>query len=74
LNKKKIQKSLENDSQTREWIRSPHMIVKRKIGVICFQPPERLQLNFFQDIVTISPFAEKHNHFFHAKWHRHMKA
>ena len=42
--KSKKQRSLQNDSQAREWVKPPHMIIESKIGVVCFQPSITLQL------------------------------
>ena len=49
--KKRKKKSLQKDSQTREWVKPPDMIIESKIGVIRFQQLEGLQLNFIDEML-----------------------
>jgi len=49
--KEAIQNSLRYDSQTKERIKPPYMIIKSKIDVIRFHPTIRLRLNFFEKIL-----------------------
>jgi len=45
--------------QTKEGIKTPHMIIESKIRVICLQPPIRLKLNFAYKVINRFPLLLK---------------
>ena len=43
---------LNKNSQTWEWVKPPHVVGISKTMMICLQPPERLELKLFYELIN----------------------